>query len=154
MYEPGTILKKKEQQPPDPETGTPFPYNRVVVINSSPVSHARGDWEGADAQGVIIQPLESFGGNLDEPFGKVREMFEVESVPVVEIPAQQVIRVVNATSAQAGPTPEEVFAAEAPGKAPEDGQKRARTNPLGEPGGPASADGPLGKAPSRRKAVK
>ena len=152
MYEPGTILKKKVQDPADPETGEAFAYNRVLVVNASPVSHPRGDWEGADAQGVILQPLSNFGGNLDEPFGKVREMFEVESVPETIIPAQQVVRVVNATSAQAGPTPEEIFAQQAPGVAPEEGQKRARTSPLGEPGGPADADGPLGKAPSRRKA--
>ena len=152
MYEPNTILALNEQRDPDPETGEEFPYNRVRVVGQSPVSHAdKGDWTGADAVGVIIVPLTNFGSTLDEPFGKLREIYAVEEVPVVEVEAAPKIRVINATSAQAGPTPEEIFAAQAPGKAPEEGQSRARTNPLGDPGGPKDADGPLGKAPSGRQ---
>lgn len=149
MYEPNTVLALKEQRPNDPETDEPFPYNRVRVVGESPVSHAdKGDWKGGDARGVIIVPLTNFGSTLDEPFGKLREMYKVESVPEVEIEVAPKIRVVNATSAQAGPTPEEVFASKAPGKPPEEGQRRGRTSPLGAPGGPEDADGPLGKAPS------
>lgn len=152
MYAAGTILALREQREPDEETKEPFPYNRVEVVGRSPVAHARGDWEGEDAQGVIIKPLTNFGGVLDEPFGKVREIYEVESEPEIEYEVVQKIRVVDATSRQAGPTPEDVFAEQAPGKAPEEGQTRARTSPLGEPGGPKGSDGPLGPAPSRRKA--
>jgi hypothetical protein len=151
MYEPNTILTLKEQRDPDEETNEPFAYNEVRVVGESPVSHAdKGDWTGTDARGVIIVPLTNFGGTLDEPFGKLREIYDVTSVPEVEVDVVQKIRVVNATSAQAGPTPEEVFAAQAPGVAPEEGQVRGRTLPLGEPGGPADADGPLGQAPSGR----
>lgn len=149
MYEPDTILTLKEQREPDPETGEEFAYNKVKVINESPVSHTnKGDWQGVDARGVIIVPIANFGGTLDEPFGKLRELYDVESIPEHTAPVEQPVRVINQGTASAGPTPEEVFAEKAPGKAPEEGQTRARTSPLGDPGGPAGKDGPLGKAPS------
>ena len=152
MYERDTILVLKEQRDADPETGEAFAYNRVRVVGESPVAHThKGEWEGADARGVIIQPVTNFGSNLDEPFGKLRELYSVESIPEVVVPVQQTVKIVNATTAQAGPTPEEVFAAEAPGTPPEEGQIRGRTSPLGGPGGPAAKDGPLGKTPSQRK---
>lgn len=149
MFEPNTVLALKEQRDADPETKEEFPYNRVKVVGQSPVSHAdKGDWQGTDAAGVIVVPLTNFGSTLDEPFGKLREIYDVESMPEVEVEVAPKIRVINGTSAQAGPTPEEVFAEKAPGTPPEEGQKRARTSPLGDPGGPQTADGPLGKAPS------
>lgn len=152
MYEPETILTLNKPREADPETGEAFPYNRVRVIGQSPVSHAdKGDWRGADAAGVIIVPMTNFGSTLDEPFGKLREMYSVESVPETVIEVAPKIRVVNATTAQAGPTPEEIFAREAPGTPPEEGQRRARTSPLGDPGGPADAAGPLGDAPSGKR---
>lgn len=131
MYTPGTILELKQQREPDDETGEEFPYNRVTVIGASPVDHggARGgDWSGAEAAGVIIQPLTNFGANLDEPLGKVQALYDVVSIPetVIESPK---IRVIDAHTSQAGPTPEEVFAKEAPGEAPEEGQTRGRTKP-------------------------
>jgi hypothetical protein len=150
MYDPETILALKVPRPADPETKEDFAYNRVKVIGPSPIGHSdKGDWTGADAAGVIIVPLSNFGGTLDEPFGKLREMYNVESVPeplVIQAPAPR--RIIDATSPQAGKTPEEIFAEQAPGVAPEDGQIRGRTKPLGEPGGPKTADGPLGPAPS------
>lgn len=143
MYQPGTILKLKKQRKPDPETKEAFPYNRVQVIGESPVSHAhKEEYVGADAAGVLLTALTNFGANLDEPFGKCRELYEVESIPEDVVDATPQVRVINATSAQAGPTPEEVFAVEAPGKAPEEGQSRARTSPLGEAPNKA-AKGPL-----------
>lgn len=152
MYEPDTILVLKEQRDPDPETGEDFAYNRVRVVGESPVGHThKGEWRGPDARGVIIVPLTNFGGTLDEPYGKLREMYDVESIPEKVVEVQTKVRIVNSSSQSAGPTPEEVFAKEAPGVAPEEGQSRGRTSPLGEPGGPASADGPLGKPASRRK---
>lgn len=152
MYEPDTILSLKEQREPDEETNEPFPYNEVRVVGESPVSHAdKGDWTGTDARGVIIVPLTNFGSTLDEPFGKLREIYDVKSIPEVEVDVAPKIRVINSSSAQAGPTPEEVFAEKAPGVAPEEGEIRGRTKPLGEAGGPASANGPLGKAPSKAR---
>jgi hypothetical protein len=143
MYEPGTILALKEQRPSDPETDEPFPYNQVKVIGPSPVSWQKdGEWSGASAAGVLLAPLTNFGTTLDEPYGKVMALYDVESVPVVEIEPPKV-RVINSTSQSAGPTPEEVFAAKAPGVPPEQGRRRGRTTPLADPR-PAKTDGPLG----------
>lgn len=120
-------------------------------MGESPVSHAhKGDWEGADARGVIIVPLSNFGGTLDEPFGKLKQIYDVESIPTHEAPVEVPVKVINATSASAGPTPEEVFAQKAPGVSKEEGRaarraKREEASPLGEPGGPPEHDGPLGK---------
>lgn len=145
MYAADTELTLKVQRDPDPETGEEFPYNTVRVVGESPVSHAdKGKWTGADAAGVIIVPLSNFGSTLDEPFGKLRSLYDVAMIPekVTEVAAP--VRVINATTAEAGPTPEEIFSEQAPGVAPEEGQIRGRTNPLGEAGGPPEADGPLG----------
>lgn len=144
MYAVDTILSLKEQRPSDDETGEEFPYNRVRVVGESPVSHAhKGDWKGGDALGVILVPLSNFGSTLDYPFGRLKQLYDVESIPEREVEAQTKVRVIDSSTAEAGPTPEERFAKEAPGKPPEEGQKRARTNPLGEPGGPEGQD-PLG----------
>lgn len=140
----------KTQREPDPETGEPFAYNTVEVINASPISaHTKGDYMGADAVGVIVVGTSNFGATLDEPFGKLRELYEVVSIPVHEAPAVPV-RVINSTSAAAGPTPEEVFREKAPGVAPEEGQTRGRTpmSPLDDPPRPEQ-HGPLGQAPSQ-----
>jgi hypothetical protein len=146
MYAKDTILSLKTQRDPDKETGEEFPYNKVRVVGESPVSHAhKGTWEGAEAKGVIVVPLTNFGATLDEPFGKLRTMYDVSEIPEVIIEQPQ-IRVIDSSSAAAGATPEEVFADKAPGVPPEEGQTRGRTphSPLGEPGGPATSDGPLG----------
>jgi hypothetical protein len=160
MYKPGTILELKEQRPASTrknrenevikdEKNKPikfeFPYNKVKVIGESPISYGDQGWEGVGARGVIIQPLSEFAGNLDEPFGKLRTLYNV-----VEIPEEVVIRpeVKVVQPGDLGPTPEDIFAAEAPGKAPEPGQKRARTapeSPLGDVKDPA-ASSPLGDA--------
>jgi hypothetical protein len=152
MYERDTILTLKEQRDPDPETGEEFAYNKVQVIGPSPVSHAdKGDWTGSDAAGVIIVPLANFGGTLDEPFGKLRELYDVTEIPEF-VAAQQPEALIRTKQGPPKPTPEDVFKAEAPGTPPEEGQTRARSKPLGDPGGPANVNGPLGPAPSRNKA--
>lgn len=145
MYAKDTILVLKEQKGADTETGEEFPYNRVEVVGVSPVSHShRGEWEGGSAEGVLLRPLTNFGATLDEPFGKLQTLYDVESIPDPnEVEVAQKIKIIDGTSAQAGPTPEEVFAEEAPGKAPEQGQKRARTSPLGD-APPPNSGGPLG----------
>ena len=152
MYAADTILELKVPREADPETKEEFAYNRVKVVGPSPVAHAdKGDWTGGDAAGVIIVPLTNFGGTLDEPFGKLRELYNVAEMPPEKVqawpPPPQPIRRIDAHSAEAGRTPEEIFAAEAPGKPDANHPNRARS-PLGEPGGPAAADGPLGPAPS------
>lgn len=130
MYEPGTTLVRKD---PKDEDHPAYPYNRVRVIGASPVSHSGSteQWEGAGAAGVLIEPLTSFGGNLDEPFGKLQAIYDVESIPdnTVEAPT---IRQYDATTSAAGPTPEEVFAAEAPGRPRRKGADRFRS-PLEDP---------------------
>lgn len=143
MYEPGTILTLKDPRDPDPETEEPFPYNEVKVVGPSPVSWAAtSEWSGASAAGVLLMPITNFGSTLDEPYGKVMALYDVKEIPVQEIEPPKV-RVINSSSQSAGPTPEEVFAIKAPGKPPQEGQKRARTSPLVDPR-PAASDGPLG----------
>lgn len=153
MYAKDTILVLKEQRPPDEETGEDFAYNKVRVIGQSPVTSGEDKgYSGPDADGVLLEGLTNFGGNLDEPFGRVKELYDVESIPEVEVPAQTTVKVVDAQSAQAGPTPEEVFAEEAPGIAPEPGQRRGRTSPFEEVRGPKGSsplDTPAG--PTRQE---
>ncbi len=145
MYAADTILTLKAQRPPDDETDEAFAYNQVRVIGESPVQHtSKGEYVGPDARGVIVVPMSNFGGTLDEPFGKLRQLYDVSEMPDTTIQPPSPIRVIDSSTAQAGPTPEEVFRDEAPGSAPEPGQKRGRTpiSPLSDPG-PESAKGPL-----------
>lgn len=144
MYEPDTILKLKKPRSTDDAV---FPYDKVRVVNRSPINHSgTSDWEGADAEGVIIQPLTGFDANSDEPFGKLAALYDVAELPDTSVdPESQKIRVVDTATAAAGKTPEEVFAEEAPGEPGVDG-KRGRTpreSPLEDPR-PAPSDGPLG----------
>lgn len=146
MYESDTILSLKNPKDPDPETNEAFPYNEVVVIGPSPISHGgNAEWEGAASAGVVIRPLTNHGSTLDEPLGKLQALYDVKSTPVRETEVVQKIRVIDSATDAAGPTPESVFAKEAPGVAPEEGQKRGRTpvSPLEDPR-PKASDGPLG----------
>jgi len=124
MYEPGTILTLKE---PRSTKDQPFPYDRVRVIGQSPIDHRlfSAEWEGANSQGVVIAPENGFGSNVDEPYGKLISLYDVDTIPTTEVDIQPV-RVINSTSGQAGPTPEEVFSTEAPGVKSPDGM-RGRT---------------------------
>jgi hypothetical protein len=160
MYEPGTILKLKKQREDtevpakvDPDTDRkkakhriPFPYNKVRVVGRSPVDHGQfgGGWEGVGAAGVILEPLTGHGSTLDEPYGKVQKLYEVESIPTNEVVVEP-LRVIRPTSGSAGPTPEEVFAVEAPGVAPEEGQSRGRTSPFEDVEADDPAASPLGE---------
>lgn len=111
----------------------PFPWNRVEVIGRSPVTSSEDEWRGEDAVRVILKPLTDFAGNIEEPMGKVKQLYDVESVPEPpEVDVQPTLRTINATTAQAGPTPEEVFAQEAPGTPPKPGQTRGRTDPFAD----------------------
>jgi hypothetical protein len=161
MYKPGTILVLKEQRRPETRTNREgkvildekdkpikfeFPYNRVEVVGESPIDHGilQAGWEGAGARGVIIKPLTEFAGNLDEPYGKLQALYNVESIPEDVGPVAPTIRVTM--PGELGPTPEEVFAQEAPGTPPEPGQQRGRTSPLGETKDVMPDPSPLGKA--------
>lgn len=133
MFKPATILTLRAQRDPDPETGEEFPYNRVQVIGESPILHP-GDkkadgspkWVGPDAKGIIISPLSTFAGNLDEPYGKLKKLYDVEFVPAEEEIVREV-RIPIRTPEDLGPTPEEVFAKEAPGDP--DAPRRFATQP-------------------------
>lgn len=156
MYEPDTILVLKKPKtkgtPPqgDPESEDyvpasedykPFPYDRVRVLGQSPISHSGEGWSGEANQGVIIAPLTEFDRTLDEPYGKLLALYNVESIPVHEAPADPV-RVINPTSGSAGPTPEEQFAQSAE-ENPQPPARRHRpkqeVSPLEDPR-PAAAD--------------
>lgn len=148
MYAIDTILTLKEPRSTDDK---PFAYDRVRVVGPSPVDHGAkpgATWSGAGARGVIIQPVELFGANLDEPLGKIQALYDIESEPEVVLEVKQTVRKYDAHSSAAGKTPEEVFAEAAPGEASEDG-KRVRTpiSPLEDPR-PAPDEGPLGKVES------
>jgi hypothetical protein len=145
MYVPDTILVLKEQRPDGPDG--PFPYNRVRVVNQSPINHAESsEWTGANGQGVIVQPAgDGFGTNLDEPYGKLVELYDVESIPAPAELTAPVIRVMKPNDL--GPSPEEVFAraAEAEG---DTGNRRTKPkprvqSPLPKAEPPKTAESPL-----------
>lgn len=123
MYVRNTILVRKEPftvpVSADPSNkveeveGDPrHPYNRVRVIGPSPVSHSGGPgmWEGASARGVSIEPLTQFASNVDRPYGELQAEYTIEFEPEPLVLRPE-IRVVDSQTRQAGPTPEEVFAA-------------------------------------------
>jgi hypothetical protein len=117
VYKPDTILALKEPRTEYDEDGAvvgeAFPYDRVRVIGQSPVNHATiaTEWTGANGQGVIVEPLTEFGANLDEPFGRLQELYVVESLPEPAVFRGEQVEVL--TPADLGPSPEQVFADEA-----------------------------------------
>lgn len=117
MYKPDTILALKEPRTKRDEdgevVGEPFPYDRVRVIGQSPLNHATiaSEWVGANGQGVIVEPLTDFGANLDEPFGRLQELYVVESLPEPAIFRGDQVEVLE--PADLGPSPEQVFANDA-----------------------------------------
>ncbi len=92
---------------------TDFPYNRVEVVNQSPINHGvvNSEWVGAGGQGVIVRPLSCFGATLDEPYDKLRSLYDVESIPEPVKLTQTQVTVV--TPGMLNPSPEEIFSAEA-----------------------------------------
>lgn len=123
MFTRGTILALKE---PKSTEDAPFAYDRVRVLGPSVVfrPNALGEWDGTDAQGVVIEPVDEFASNLDEPYGRLRRLYNVEWEPE---PADQNVRVevIPAHTRQAGLTPEEVFEEAAGGPRPEGAPKRS-----------------------------
>lgn len=138
MYQPNTVLTIKDefrdQFPDDPETGDPFPYMTVRVIGESPISYTGGEWTGLAAHGVIVEPMTLFSSNLDEPLGKLQELYKIVSIPEITLEPRFSDREAELAllRLRVAPTPEEVFAELAPGPKPEDGQTRARTPIVGE----------------------
>lgn len=140
MYASDSILTLKEPRSTDEK---PFAYDRVKVIGPSPVAHREDPrYTGSDAKGVIIQPLTEFAGNLDEPFGKLRTLYNVEFVPEYEEEVTTTIKRYDATTRAAGPTPEDIFAEKAAGK-PAEPKAPVTASPLKDPN-PKPQDGPLG----------
>ncbi len=154
MYAAGTVLTLKDPHPNDPETDEVFAYNEVSVIGASVISRpGTEEWSGTANQGVMLMPTANFGGVIDEPLGKIQALYSVKSVPELTVPTgPTVIPTYDSRSSAAGPTPEEVFADQAPGEAAEKGQNRARTpmSPLVDPR-PKASDGPLGPVPKAKK---
>ena len=109
MYREGTILELKE---PRSTESDPFPYDQVEVIGISPVTHAGGasDWDGVNAQGVIVRPLTEFGATIDEPYGKLRALYSIIEEPG-EDEDGKVVAAVSVVNALRGDSPEDVFAA-------------------------------------------
>jgi hypothetical protein len=101
----------------------PFPYNRVRVIGPSFITYSRQrgsedpekePYYGTDALGVIIVPESGFAATLDEPYGKLRRLYEIEQLPEPILEEVRVVKRPPSPSALAGPTPEEVFAGNQP----------------------------------------
>lgn len=117
MYARNTILKRREPfVAPNAEADPPVEgdarhiYNHVRVIGESPVAHMGGpqQWEGVGSRGVIIEPLDGFGGSVDRPLGELQRDYVIEQEPAPTV-IQPSIRVINAQTREAGPTPEDVF---------------------------------------------
>lgn len=139
MYVQNSILVRKEQVESDKDPA--FAYNRVRVIGPSTVTWTQieGDWTATGGNaGVNIEPLTEFAGVIDEPYGKLRALYDVESEPEIITEVTTTIRKYDALSA--GPTPEEVFAKEAPGTPTK--KKPAEKSPL-KAKSPAPARTPL-----------
>jgi hypothetical protein len=118
MYARNTILTRREPfEVPNPEADPPvegdpkYIFNRVRVVGTSPISHMGGTatWSGVGAQGVIIEPLDGFGGTVDRPLGELQRDYTIESEPG-PTKIEPSIRVVNSQTREAGPSPEEIFA--------------------------------------------
>ena len=120
MYARDTVLARREPfVAPNPKADPPvegdarYIYNRVRVIGPSPVAHLGGqvaEWQsGPGSQGVVLEPLDGFGGNVDRPLGEIQQLYTIEREPE-QVFVEQKIRVINAATREAGPTPEEVFA--------------------------------------------
>lgn len=161
MYEPGTTLKLKKQVDPDKETGEIYAYNLIRFIQVSPVSVADAEgWTGADAEFCVCVPIANFGGNINRPFGQLRELYEIDTLPpspgeeaeaplktIDEQKAERAAKMLAKVERER--TPEEVFALEAPGVAPKPGQKRGRTpQTLPDVKAPSRRD-PLAKATAK-----
>lgn len=119
MFARGTILTRKEPfdepkpaaKTEDARNGDPrHVFNRVRVIGPSPVqtSGHLAEWQGGQSQGVLVQPEGVFGPTVDRPLGELQRDYNVEFVPKVEI-QQGTVRVIDATSSELGPSPEDVF---------------------------------------------
>jgi hypothetical protein len=118
MYEPGTTLVLRDPQSTDDET---YPYDRVLVVGQSPVQHVSNSgsvWAGADAQGFILRPIESFDQTVDKPLGLINELYEVESYPLDSVTGEPIRPENNPRNL---PTPEQTLA------------KTAKENPTVEP---------------------
>jgi hypothetical protein len=157
-YVPGTILKLREQLPPDEETGEESPYNRIKFITVSPAQPVDTEgWKGEDAKYGVYQPLSNFGGNLHQPVGRIKKLYDIEFEPTQDAPdetakpriktkAEQEAELraweeAHAAKVQANRTPEQVFAEEAPSQPTEDGKRGRLTAFLDEIQAPKDEDG-------------
>jgi hypothetical protein len=119
VYRPGTILKLKEPRSVAAvkedkaknikgQKEELFPYDEVEVVGISPIARSGGTgWDGVAGQGVIIKPRTAFGGLLDEPEGKLIELYEVVFEPDGKPQPGEPDYV------KIGPSPEDVFKREA-----------------------------------------
>jgi hypothetical protein len=133
------LIEQKDPQE-GPDGPLEFPYNRVRVIGQSPVNHAgiQDEWVGANGQGVVIEPLTAFGSNLDEPYGKLQRLYEVESLPpTLDVTIAPKVKIVGPGGVDPGPSPEDVFAGAANERGEDDGRtqhrRRAAPSPLDPP---------------------
>jgi len=109
-YLPDTILARKE-----PKNDI---YDRVRVIGASPTTFAVPEgahWGTGGGRGILLQPVDDFGANVDIPLGEVQDAYKVvtepnvgELVPTVDgLPAGPLRPVLEVL-----PSPEDTFRAE------------------------------------------
>lgn len=135
MYSRGTILSRREPfETPDPKATPPvegdprYIYNEVEVIGTSPIAYMGGEaasWSGVGAQGVIVVPHGAFGGTIDRPLGELQRDYEIKSEPEPTVVSPS-IRVINAHTREAGPSPEEQFAETAAAEAAQSNGRRRK----------------------------
>ena len=138
MYPPGTILVLKER-PKDYTGPEPFPYDRVEVVSASPIVHRVSGYVGPDATGIVIRPIAGFDATIDEPYGKLKELYSVESMPEETVP-RVTVEQVNRT--RFAPTPEEIFAEEAAARGERRQSRKREGSKLPDP--PKKPSSPLG----------
>lgn len=115
-YLPDTILERKE--PRDD------PYDKVRVIGASPTTFTAPEdahWGAGGGRGILLQPVEEFGANVDVPLGEVREAYKTvfepkvsDLIPTVDgLPAGPLRPVLEVS-----PSPEDTFRTQQAKKAP------------------------------------
>lgn len=119
MFARNTVLERREPfEAPNPKADPPvegdprYIYNHVRVVGPSPIAYMGGEaaeWQGVGRQGVVIEPLDGYGGTVDKPLGEIQRDYVIVKEPEPTV-VQPTVKVVNAHTREAGPSPEDVFA--------------------------------------------
>jgi hypothetical protein len=83
MFTIGTILKRRE-----PVEGEFAKFNEVEVVAQSEVSSSAytQDWNGQNAEGVLLTSVLEFSEVIDRPYGELERDYEIVSIPEEDEP--------------------------------------------------------------------